>query len=394
MTDILILGAGYAGLRAAKILAKKKLNAKITLINRNNYHYETTALASIAAGTLKTNKVVLPLPANLPANVHFKQATVTKIDRTTKQVLLADETAVHYDYLIIALGLVSEDYGVPGAKEHALPIVNLDTALAVKQHVEKQFQDYQKTKNPDDLKIIVCGAWFSALEYLGALAIRLPKLATHYNIPLEQISVQCIEAKDTILPMFDDQLTSYVKDWLAKHNIILRTGTPIKAVQPHTVITDGETYTANTIVWTTGVSGSPVISASGLENRRNRVMVTDKLCLEDDKAVFLIGDVAAVRMPGKPYPYPATGQIAFQMGVCAANNIAADLNKQPRKNFKFNDLGTVLALGNRDGVAKVFGEHKLHGYFASALKRVIDDRSLLEQSGLKAMFAHGRFDFL
>lgn len=394
MTDILILGAGYAGLRAAKVLAKKKLNANITLINRNDYHYETTALASIAAGTLKTNKVVLPLPATLPAGIHFKQATVTQIDRTNKQVLLADEEPLHYDYLIVALGLVSEDYGVPGAKEYGMPIVSLDTALAVKQHVEKQFQDYQKTQNPDDLNIIVCGAWFSALEYLGALAARLPKLAAHYNIPLNQISVQCIEAKDNILPMFDDQLTNYVKDWLAKHNIILRTGTPIKEVQANAVITDAKTYTANTIIWTTGVSGSPVISASGLENRRNRVMVTDELCLEDDKAVFLIGDVAAVRMPGKPFPYPATGQIAFQMGVCAANNIAADLNHQPRKDFEFNDLGTVLALGDRDGVAKVFGEHKLHGYLASALKRVIDDRSLIEQSGLKTMFAHGRFDFL
>ncbi len=390
MTNILILGAGYAGLRAAKVLAQKKLDAAITLVDRNRYHYETTSLPEVAAGTRRAQSILLPLPENLPAQVNFIQATVIKIDRTNKQVELADGQPLTYDYLVVALGLESEDYDIPGAAENALPIVDVKSALVVKKQLETNFQNYQTSQDPDDLRVIVCGAWFSSFEFMGALVNRLPRLAEHYRVPLDKIEIQCIEAKDMILPMFDDDLTNYVKKWLADHNVILRTGTPIKEVQANKVITADQTYTASTLVWTTGVRGSHVIGDSDFEARRNRVMVSDQLSLDDDPNVFLLGDVAAVRQPGKPYPFPATGQIAFQMADAAATNIAADLNGEPRQDFVFNDLGTVLALGSKDGVAKVFGDHKLRGYAAAAMKRVIDDRSLLKQAGVKAMVKYGR----
>ncbi|QEA52832.1 NAD(P)/FAD-dependent oxidoreductase [Loigolactobacillus coryniformis] len=391
MTNILILGAGYAGLRAAKVLAQQKLDATITLIDRNRYHYETTSLPEVAAGTRRAQSIILPLPENLPTQINFIQATVTKIDRGAKQVDLADGQQLTYDYLVVALGLESEDYGIPGAAEFALPIVDVKSALAVKKHLEDRFQNYQASQDPDDLRIVVCGAWFSSFEFMGALVNRLPKLAAHYQVPLDKIEIQCIEAKDMILPMFDDDLTNYVKQWLSDHNIVLRTGTPIKEVLANKVVTEEQTYTANTLVWTTGVRGSHVIGDSDFEQRRNRVMVSDELSLEDDPNVFLLGDVAAVRQPGKPYPFPATGQIAFQMADAAAANIAADLNGAPRQDFVFNDLGTVLALGSKDGVAKVFGDHKLRGYTAAVMKRVIDDRSLLKQVGVKALTKYGRF---
>ncbi len=390
LTNILILGAGYAGLRAAKVLAQQKLDAAITLIDRNRYHYETTSLPEVAAGTRRAQSVILPLPENLPAQVNFIQATVTKIDRASKQVDLADGQQLTYNYLVVALGLESETYGIPGADEFALPIVDVKSALAVKKHLEGRFQNYQASQDPDDLRVIVCGAWFSSFEFMGALVNRLPKLAEHYHVPLDKIEIQCIEAKDMILPMFDDELTDYVKHWLSDHNVTLRTGTPIKEVQANKVITEEQTYTANTLIWTTGVSGSHVIGDSDFESRRNRVMVSDELSLEDDPQVFLLGDVAAVRQPGKPYPFPATGQIAFQMADAAAANIAADLKGAPRQDFVFNDLGTVLALGSKDGVAKIFGDHKLRGYKAAFMKRVIDDRSLLKQVGVKALVKYGR----
>lgn len=391
MTNILILGAGYAGLRAAKVLARQKLDATITLIDRNRYHYETTSLPEVAAGTRRAQSIILPLPENLPVQINFIQATVTKIDRSAKQVELADGQQLTYDYLVVALGLESEDYDISGADEFALPIVDVKSALAVKKHLEGCFQNYQASQDPDDLRIIVCGAWFSSFEFMGALVNRLPKLAEHYRVPLDKIEIQCIEAKDMILPMFDDDLTNYVKQWLSDHNVVLRTGTPIKEVQANKVVTEEQTYTANTLVWTTGVRGSHVIGDSGFEQRRNRVMVSDELSLDDDPNVFLLGDVAAVRQPGKPYPFPATGQIAFQMADAAAANIAADLTGAPRQDFVFNDLGTVLALGSKDGVAKVFGDHKLRGYTAAVMKRVIDDRSLLKQVGVKALAKYGRF---
>lgn len=391
MTNILILGAGYAGLRAAKVLARQKLDATITLIDRNRYHYETTSLPEVAAGTRRAQSIILPLPENLPVQINFIQATVTKIDRSAKQVELADGQQLTYDYLVVALGLESEDYDISGADEFALPIVDVKSALAVKKHLEGCFQNYQTSQDPDDLRIIVCGAWFSSFEFMGALVNRLPKLAEHYRVPLDKIEIQCIEAKDMILPMFDDDLTNYVKQWLSDHNVVLRTGTPIKEVQANKVVTEEQTYTANTLVWTTGVRGSHVIGDSGFEQRRNRVMVSDELSLDDDPNVFLLGDVAAVRQPGKPYPFPATGQIAFQMADAAAANIAADLTGAPRQDFVFNDLGTVLALGSKDGVAKVFGDHKLRGYTAAVMKRVIDDRSLLKQVGVKALAKYGRF---
>ncbi|WP_263640457.1 NAD(P)/FAD-dependent oxidoreductase [Loigolactobacillus coryniformis] len=146
MTNILILGAGYAGLRAAKVLAQKKLDAAITLVDRNRYHYETTSLPEVAAGTRRAQSILLPLPENLPAQVNFIQATVIKIDRTNKQVELADGQPLTYDYLVVALGLESENYDIPGAAENALPIVDVKSALAVKNNWKLIFKIIKPAK--------------------------------------------------------------------------------------------------------------------------------------------------------------------------------------------------------------------------------------------------------
>ncbi|WP_125979966.1 NAD(P)/FAD-dependent oxidoreductase [Loigolactobacillus iwatensis] len=394
MTEILILGAGIAGIRAAKVLAKQNLDATITVVNQNDYHYETTSLAGVAAGTAKVEQIMLPLPASLPQSVKFIKATVTKINREAHTVELEDHADLHFDYLIVALGIKSEDYGIKGAKEFGMPIVSVDTAVALKEHIEKTMANYNTSKDPNDLHVVVCGAWWSAFEFLGELAEHLPVLAKKYNLPLNQMKIDCIEAKDKILPMYSDKLTGYIKATLKKKGANLHLGMAIDEVKADRVISGDKVFMANTIVLTTGLSGSQVISDSGFENRRNRMVVQNDVSIKEDKNIFMVGDVATVMQPGKSWPFANTGQLAMEMGTAAAKNIAADLTGNQRQDFSFKDLGSVLGLGKRDGAAAVFGNIELRGYPASVMKVIIYDRSLLEEGTVSTVMKHGRFNFL
>ncbi|MGM0318955.1 NADH dehydrogenase [Enterococcus sp. AZ067] len=400
MKEVVILGAGYAGLRALHVLQGAKEAFHITLIDKNDYHYEATDLHEVAAGTQPRDRICYPINDVVrPQKTTFVQKEVASIDRNQQVIVFKDQSTCTYDYLIVALGFESESFGIPGVEEHALEMVDVDSAENIYHHLLKQMKAYKETQNPDYLKIVVCGAGFTGIELLGSLVENRKTFAKTAGVKPEEIKLYCVEAVTRLLPMFDEKLSDYGIKNLVKWGVNFLTGKPIKAIKPGVVVYQNDADTgataelsAKTIVWTTGVSGSHVMAESDFSARRGRVMVNQDLTDPDHSNVYVVGDVSAVMDPATNRPYPTTAQIALKMGQHAGKNILRQMNGEKPADFHFESLGSVASIGNTHAFGLV-GKMGIKGYPASVVKKAIMDRSLYQTGGVKEVLAKGRFDF-
>ncbi|WEV67909.1 NAD(P)/FAD-dependent oxidoreductase [Bifidobacterium sp. ESL0769] len=380
MTTIVILGAGYGGMRAAKQLAKANVEADIILVNKNPYHYQSTELHEVAAGTKEPDQITFDVRKAVDPKVKVVIDEVTKVDQDAKKVELKNSEPLSYDYLVNALGFESETFGIKGAEENGWPLIDIDTAVAARKHLEDTLKNYKTSHDENDLHIVVCGAGFTSIEYLGELVYRMPDLAKEYDFPIDKVKIDCIEATPKILPMFDPKLADWGVKYLEDHGVTFHAGTPITEVKPNAVMSNDTAFPANTIIWTTGVRGSSVIADSGYDQKRNRVVVQDDLSVKGHPEEFLVGDVSAVPNPDNGRLYPTTAQISIAEADTAADNIVARIQGKDPKKFVFKSLGTLCSLGPKTGIAEVdMGGHwKLKGAKASVAKKAVADRSVTE----------------
>jgi NADH:ubiquinone reductase (H+-translocating) len=387
MKKVVVLGGGYAGMRAVKKLARAKVDAEIVLINKNPYHYEATQLHQVAAGTREPADITFDIRKVAPKNVTVLIDEVTHIDQQAKRVDLKNGSPVTYDYLVNCLGFESETFGIKGAEENGLPIVDIDTALAAREHLETTLKRYRTSHDENDLHVVVCGAGFTSIEYLGELVFLMPKLAKEYGFPMDKVKIDCIEAAPKILPMFDEKLANWGVRYLEKRGVVFHTATPITEVTSNAVMSNDTAYNANTIIWTTGVKGSHVIADSDYGQKRNRVVVKDDLSVDEHPEQFLIGDVSAVPDPASGRLYPTTAQISIAQADTAAANVVASIKGEPTKKFVFKSLGTVCSLGPNAGIASVnvFGHWKFKGMLAAIAKVFIADEAVLKLANIKTM---------
>lgn len=399
---VVILGAGYGGLMTAVRLQKLVgvNDVDIVLVNQNDYHYETTWLHEASAGTLHHDRVRYGIHDVIDRNkIQFVQDTVLKVQKEEKKVILA-KGEITYDYLVIALGGEPETFGIKGLKEYAFGIINVDSSRQLREHIEYQFATYnmEEEKNEDRLSIIVCGAGFTGMEFLGELTNRMPELCHEYDIDRTKVRITCVEAAPMALPGFDPELVKYAVSQLERKGVKFSIGTPVKECTPQGVIVgikDDELLEmkAETVVWTAGIRGNAIIEKSGFEAKRARVKVNPDLRVPGFDDIFIIGDSSLFMNEESNRPYPPTAQIALQEGQATARNLAALIrNKTELEPFKPDIKGTVCALGDDDAIGVVFGK-KIMGFKASFMKKVIDNRSLFMIGGLRMMLKKGKFNF-
>lgn len=394
---VLVLGAGYAGLQTVAKLQKQlsEQDAQITLINKNDYHYELTWLHEASAGTISYEDLLYPIQSVLKKHVDFVCAEVTKIDRNAKKV----ETThgiFEYDILVVALGFESETFGISGMKEHAFQIENVHTSRQISRHIEDQFANYaaSKTKDDKDLAILVGGAGFTGIEFLGELTDRIPELANKYGVDPSKVKMTCVEAAPKMLPMFSDDLVSYAVSYLEERGVEFKVGTPIVAANEKGFVVkvndEEQQLEANTVVWAAGVRGSHLMEKSFEGVKRGRIVTKQDLTIEGYDDIFVIGDVSAFIPEGEERPLPTTAQLAMQQGEKTATNVAKILKGESTEPFVYHDRGTVCSLGHRDGVGVVFGR-EITGKKAAFLKRVIDTRAIFKLGGIGLAYKKGKF---
>ncbi|WP_203334394.1 NAD(P)/FAD-dependent oxidoreductase [Planococcus beigongshangi] len=400
--SILVLGAGYGGLTTVvnlqKIMGTDEVD--ITLINKNEYHYESTWLHEAAAGTMTPEQVRYDVKEVIdPGKVTFVQATVEKIDVEGKKVL-TDNGEYTYDYIVIGLGFEGETFGIEGLDKYALSIANVKAARYIREHIEFQFATWSTEEVKDDsrLTIVVGGAGFTGIEFLGELANRVPELCKEFDVPREKVRVVCVEAAPMVLPGFDPELVNYAVGHLESKGIEFSIGTPVVEATPEGVnIKKGddefEFIKAGTVVWAAGVRGNRLIESTPIENMRARVKVEKDLRAPGFSDVFIVGDCALMINEETNRPYPPTAQIAMQQAVTAAGNIKALIQGQTTQEFVPDLKGTVCSLGEDDAIGVVFGK-KVTGKRASFMKKMIDNRALLLMGGPKLVLKKGKFNVL
>lgn len=399
---ILVLGAGYGGLTTVVNLQKMvgQDAANIVLVNKNDYHYESTWLHEAGAGTIDSNKARYDVESVIDkSKVKFVKAEVTNID-VTERLVETSEGKMDYDYLVIGLGFEGETFGIPGLDKYALALANLNAARQVREHIEYQFASWSLDEVKDDSKltIVVGGAGFTGIEFLGELGNRVPELCKEFDIPQEKVRVLCVEAAPMVLPGFDKNLVEYAVNQLQKKGIEFSIGTPVvEATEEGVKIKKGEDefefIKAGTVVWAAGVRGSKLIETSGIENARARVRVEPDMRAPGFDDVFIVGDCAFMINPEIDRPYPPTAQIAMQQGVQIAKNIVSLMEGNETSAFVPDLKGAVCSLGHDDAIGDAMGR-KFTGKTASALKKVIDNRALFLVGGPGLVLKKGKFKFL
>ena len=301
--------------------------------------------------------------------------------------------------MVVGLGPESETFGIQGLKEYAFSISNLNSARKIQEHIEMQFATYYTTKEKKDsqLTIIVGGAGFTGIEFLGELTQRIPKLCKKYNINFEKVRIYCVEAAPMILPGNDPELAEYAVSFLKKRGVEFKINTAIQGVtEKGIIVTKGEDEVeeiqASTIVWAAGVRGNSVIEASGFEAIRGRVKVTPDLRVPGYEEIFIVGDCTLIMNEETNRPYPPTAQIAMQQGQVIANNLVKLIRNQiDLESFVFDNKGNICSLGHDDAVGMIYGK-KVTGKKALFMKKIVENQTLCRLGGPALVAKKGKFN--
>lgn len=397
---IVILGAGYGGIMTAVRLQKKlRTNeAEVTLVNKNDYHYQSTALHETSAGTLHHDRTRVNIKDVInTSKINFVQDTVVSIHPEEKKVVL-ENGELTYDYLVIGLGFESATFGIPGLDEHAFAITGINSARLIRQHIEYNFAKYhnEEEKQQSRLNIVVGGAGFTGIEFVGELANRIPELCEEYDIDRAQVRLINVEGAPTIMPGFDPALIEYATNSLEARGIEFITGAMLKECTPEGIVYEknGERHEipTKTLVWAAGVKANSIVEESGFETNRGKIEVRPDLRAPDYDDVFVVGDCALIMNEETGRPYPPTAQIAIQHADTVANNLV----KLVRGNHELEQFepvirGTVASLGHNDAIGEVMGR-KLFGWPATVMKKAIDNRYLFKLGGLGLMLKKGKMN--
>jgi NADH dehydrogenase len=358
---VVIIGAGFGGLRAAKALAGAPVD--VVLIDRRNYHTFVPLLYEVATAGLEPDDIAQPVRAIIrPArNVTFRMASVERVDLAERQVF-TDAGAVPFDYLIIAAGSTTNFFGLHAVEERALGLKDLDQANAVRNRVLRSFEHATIERDPAArarlMTVVVVGGGPTGVELAGALAeLKRHVLPRDYpELDLAQARVVLLEATDHLLGNFPKKLQRKGLEQLEQLGVDVRLGAVVADLSPEgVVLKTGEHIPSASVVWVAGVRGERLADAlGGPLGGGHRLVVLPTLQLPDHPNAYAIGDIAYLQAPdGQPYPMLA--QAAMQQGVLVAQNILRTLHHEPLQSFRYHDRGTMATIGRQKAVAHVFG---------------------------------------
>lgn len=403
MKTVVVLGAGFAGLKTVVALQKKlREQVKIILVDRNPYHYETIRLYEVATGEIpytgmsyEINDVINPKMTTVITD------EVEKVNIADKTVELKDHAPLKYDYCVVGLGFTLSNMGIKGVTENALPMSNVKQAEAIRDHLYAEMKAYRQDHDSKHLSVVICGAGFQAIELGNAIAKVRPELAQMAGAQPDEITIRMIDGSPRLLPMFQGKLLDYALNTIKKNKVEIINPAYVNEVTSTSVLykmanekdnAELQEIKAGTRIWMMGFSGSPVIEKSGFKNRRGRVMVSDHLTAPESKDIYVLGDGSIVINPATKWAWPNTAQMALSMANYAVDDIRSRVNGQARPTkYAYHDLGEVLTIGESKAAGNALG-HGYRGYLASALKKIIIDKSLMETGGLKETLSVGRFD--
>jgi NADH dehydrogenase len=377
MTDshhVVIVGGGFAGLAAARRLAKRP-DIRVTLIDKHNYRQFQALLYQVATGQLASTDVATSLRKQLRKhrNVAVKLGEVTAVDAAAKQVTLASGETIQGDFLVVAAGSQPNFFHTPGA-EHSFPLYSLEDAQRLRSRILGLFEAADRDPSLLDrgaLNFVIVGAGPTGTETAGALSelIRDVLPDQYQDLAVHQARVILVDLAPTVLPPYSGKTHQYAAKVLQRDGVELRLGTSVKQIhKDRVVLSDATTIPTHCVIWSGGIMAAPLAANAGLpQGRGGRIDVQPDLSVPGRPGVYVLGDLANIPAPDGG-SLPQLGSVALQSGRWAARNIEAQIKGTPLKPFRYHDRG-VMAMIGRNAAAAELGRrrYQLHGRIARAL---------------------------
>lgn len=338
MKNIIILGGGFAGVRAALTLKKKikSNNIHVILIDKNKFHTFTPSLYEVAAAEEPSQNAVIPYKTIFSNSIEFIEGTVEKIDAVSQKIWLNNNREYIYDFLIFALGSESADFGIPGIKEYGISLKTLEDAVRIKNAL----------KNAK--KVIVGGGGFAGTEFACELAAHA-----------QGIDTTLIQGSRILLKELRDGVANLTKKRLENSNVNLVLGERIKKITKHTAEVDSKKiFPHDLFIWTGGVRPN---------NLLGKIEVDKYLKVKNLENVFAAGDTIS----------PGVAPRAEKMGEIAAENVIRSIKKDILLPYSYHHIGYVIPLGSHFAIFAM-GKYHISGVLAYLLQRLIFLRYLLK----------------
>ncbi|MGA0080047.1 MAG: NAD(P)/FAD-dependent oxidoreductase [Candidatus Nanopelagicus sp.] len=349
---VVILGGGFGGLTAARALHKA---ADVTVVDRHNYQTFLPLLYQVSTAGLAADHVAYPIRGALRKTpVKFRMGSPIAIDHKNKEVKLDSSELLKFDHLIVALGSVSADFGIPGVKEFTLGMKTVSEALTIRAEIMRRFEDLCRFEDDTKLSITVVGGGPTGVEMAGAIAelIRGPLKSDQANAAAN-INITLIEAGPRLLPPFAPSLSARTKKDLEKLGVKVLLNAAVQEVEHRKIkLKDGTTIDSEITIWAAGVKGSDAMGQLNLPTVANRVAVDPTMQVKNYPNVWALGDIAAaIGKDGNTLPMVAP--VAIQQGKFIAKQIMRLSKNQKLENFKYLDKGSMATIGRNKAVVQV-----------------------------------------
>ena len=349
---VVILGAGFGGLGAAKALAGK---ADVTLVDRHNFQTFLPLLYQVSTAGLAADHVVHPVRGALrKSGVKFRMGSPISVDHKNKTVKLDSSEVLEFDHLVVALGSSTADFGVPGVTEHALGMKSVHEALMIRAEVMRRFEDLCRFEDNTRLSIAVVGGGPTGVEMAGALAeLKRGPLKNDLAHAAEHIDIYLIEAGPRILPMFSEKLSARAEADLHKLGVYVKTNTAVREVKSRQIIIkNGEPIPAEVTVWAAGVKGEPTAGLLNLPIVGSRIDTNENLEVNHYPNIWAIGDINGTKGADGRF-LPMVAPVAMQQGKWVAKQIVRKAAGQALVPFKYRDKGSMATIGRHKAVVEV-----------------------------------------
>ncbi|MEI7659426.1 MAG: NAD(P)/FAD-dependent oxidoreductase [Actinomycetes bacterium] len=349
---VVILGAGFGGLTAARKMAAF---ADVTIVDRHNFQTFLPLLYQVSTAGLAADHVAHPVRGALrKTGVKFRMGSPISVDHKNKSVKLDSSEVLDFDYLVVALGSATADFGIPGVVENALGMKSVHEALAIRAEVMRRFEDLCRFEDETIFSISVVGGGPTGVEMAGAFAelVRGP-LKNDQAHAAAHIKINLIEAGSRILPMFSEKLSARAKKDLEKLGVNVRVNTSVAELKPRSIIVkDGDPIPSEVTIWAAGVKGEPTASKLNLPLISTRIDVDKTLQVKHYPGIFAIGDIAG--FVGKDGRFlPMVAPVAMQQGRFIAKQIKRLADGQSLEAFTYTDKGSMATIGRHKAVVEV-----------------------------------------